>query len=93
MGGILANKIIIIGIVYCVIQIFATSSIVYAKTPNSEDMRQAREFLYQLPPACKNSYISTASDGTVIIYISCEGNDKSMEGSVEIKDGIVKRIR
>lgn len=60
---------------------------------NPGDLRQAREFISQLPSECKNSRMSTSSDGTVTIRISCKGSDKSMEGTIEIKDGIVKSIR
>ena len=60
---------------------------------NPNDLRQARELISGLPSACKKSRVSSLLDGTVSINISCEGNDLSMEGVVEIKDGIVKAIR
>jgi hypothetical protein len=62
----------------------------YAK-PN--DLSEAKKFLAGLPPACSNSYASASNDGTVKIRILCDSGDKSMDGIIEIKDGIVKKIQ
>jgi hypothetical protein len=69
------------------------SNYVYAQNANPKDVQQAQKFLSDLPPACKNSWSSVSRDGTVVIRIICEKSDKSLDGSVEIKDGIVKKIR
>jgi ribosomal protein L37E len=60
---------------------------------NPVDIHEAEEFLSQLPPACSSSNAQALSDGTVSIRIVCRGGDKSMDGLVEIKDGIVRKIR
>ena len=64
-----------------------------SQSPSSDDVREANNFLSQLPPACSNSYSNNLPDGTVSIRIICSGNNKSVDGLVEIKNGIVKRIR
>lgn len=64
-----------------------------AEAANPADLREAKQFLARLPPACKDSYITERSDGTVVIHISCTSSSDSMEGLVEIKDGVVTGIR
>lgn len=58
-----------------------------------DDMRQARKFLADLPPACSRSRISVASDRTVIIHVSCSSGAKSMQSQVRIKNGVVTDLR
>jgi len=58
-----------------------------------DDMRQARKFLADLPPACSRSRISVASDRTVIIHVSCTSGAKSMQSQVRIRNGIVRDLR
>lgn len=60
---------------------------------NPSDLRQARRFLDDLPAACAQSRLAVARDGTVTIFIACEGASGSMEGSVKFKDGVVTEIR
>ena len=60
---------------------------------NPSDLRQAREFLASLPPACARSSIETRSEGTVVISLACAGTDQSLKGSIHIKDGVVTRIQ
>lgn len=60
---------------------------------NPQDVNEAEKFLSQLPPACSNSRALALSDGTVSIRIVCAGGEKSMDGMVEIRNGIVKNIR
>jgi hypothetical protein len=64
-----------------------------SRSPSFEDVREANNFLSQLPPACSNSRANNLPDGTVSIRIICSGNNKSVDGLVEIKNGIVRRIR
>jgi hypothetical protein len=59
---------------------------------NPEDLRQARRFLADLPPACNGSY-RVAADRTVVLHYSCSGNGKSARGEIRIKDGIVTGLR
>lgn len=66
--------------------------LVQSKT-NPADMRQARSFISQLPPACNGSYIILLTDGTVRIHVVCTSDSKSMEGIIEIKNGVVTRIK
>ena len=75
----------------CAILMVAVASAGHAAS--SSDIQQAKQFLSQLPSACGNSSMSTTSDGAVVIRISCEGNSKSMEGIIKIKDGVVTQIR
>jgi hypothetical protein len=59
-----------------------------------EDVREAKKFLASLPDACSSgSHASASRDGTVTIRFSCEGNNKSMSGSIKIKDGIVTDVQ
>lgn len=58
-----------------------------------DDMRQAREFLAGLPPACRRSYISVASDQTVIIHVACTRGAKSTQSQIRVKNGIVTDLR
>lgn len=60
---------------------------------NPRDVRQAKEFLASLPLACMQSRIAAAVDGTVRIQIACRDASKSMDGTVEIKNGIVTNMR
>lgn len=60
---------------------------------NPDDIRQARRFLEDLPPACDSSYYSVAPDHTVVIHYACSDSDKSTRGEVRIKDGIVTNLR
>jgi hypothetical protein len=77
-----------------------TISLIFAGMPNyiyadQNDIELAKKFISDLPPACKGSRYSVSYDGTVIIRILCIGPspDKSVDGEVQIKDGIVKKIR
>lgn len=60
---------------------------------NPEDMRQARKFLADLPPACSRSYISVATDRTVVIHVSCTDSTRSRRDEIRIKNGIVTDLR
>ena len=51
------------------------------------------EFVSSLPPACSDSTISTGADGTVIIFVACKKEGQSTHSMIEIKNGIVKKIR
>ena len=72
---------------------FDTIGILHAEPQSSpKDLHQAEKLLSQLPPACGSSYMSTESDGTAVVYIVCRGSGKSMNGVIEIKDGIIKKV-
>lgn len=60
---------------------------------NPADMTQAEEFVSSLPPACSDSTISTGADGTVIIFVACKKEGQSTHSMIEIKNGLVKKIR
>jgi SH3-like domain-containing protein len=60
---------------------------------NTRDMQQAQTFIDSLPSACSNSYISSKSDGTVVVHVLCRRGTDSMNGLIEIKNGIVRKIR
>ena len=64
-----------------------------SQSANPSDIQQGNSFLASLPPACKNSSMSTKSDGTVVVRILCEGNGQSTDGLIEIKNGVVKKIK
>jgi len=67
---------------------------VYAQA-DPKDIQQAEKLLSGLPPAYKGSQYSVSRDGTVIIRVLCigESRDKSMDGEIHIKDGLVKKVR
>lgn len=58
-----------------------------------DDMRQARNFVAGLPPACSRSSISVASDQTVIIHVTCSDGTKSAQSQVRIKNGVLTQLR
>ncbi len=87
----MSRKRVTANIFCCAILLVAVASTGLAAS--SSDIQQARQMLSQLPSACGNSSMSITSDGAVIIRISCEGNSKSMEGMIKIKDGVVTQIR
>ena len=60
---------------------------------SDSDMRQAEQFVNSLPAACSSSYITTKSDGTVVIHLKCRKGNDSTTGIIEIKNGVVKKIR
>ena len=60
---------------------------------NSEDARQAKEFLSSLPAACNRSRASASRDGTVTIRLSCEGANKALSGQIKIKNGVVTEVQ
>jgi len=61
----------------------------FAGTPNLKDVSTARNFLLSLPSECGKSYMSTLSDGTIMIQVICNGTN---EGKIYIKDNVVTRI-
>jgi hypothetical protein len=68
-------------------------SITNEEAANSSDVQQAKNFLEDLPqPACSGSSAYVKSDGTVVINVRCSGNNQSTNGTIEIKDGIVKNV-
>jgi hypothetical protein len=64
-----------------------------SQSASPDDVRETNNFLSRLPPACSNSYANTLPDGTVSIRIICNDQSKAVDGLVEIKNGIVIRIR
>jgi len=70
-----------------------SSAIENASFANPADVRQAEQLLASLPSACNGSRASATRDGTVTIRLLCQGNNKSMDGSIKIKDGIVTEIQ
>jgi len=54
---------------------------------NTRDRQQAQTFIKSLPTACSNSYISSKSDGTVVVHVLCRRGTDSMNGLIEIKNG------
>ncbi len=57
------------------------------------DAQQARKFLADLPAACAGTRAAAASDGTITIRLACEEVGKSLDGIVQIKDGVVTKVR
>lgn len=68
------------------------ASILFASASNQNDMRQAEKFIDSLPGACSESYITTKSDGTVVVHLRCRKGNDSTNGRIEIKNGVVKQI-
>lgn len=64
-----------------------------AAKANPSDIAQATKFLASLPAACAQSSQHVGTDGAVNIRVLCDGNGKTMDGLVVIKDGIVTKIR
>lgn len=62
----------------------------YAK---ASDVQEAEKFLAQIPEACSNTRATAAADGTITIRLLCNGNGKSMDGSVSIKNRIVTELK
>lgn len=60
---------------------------------NPDDVRQAKKFLNDLPPACSGSSASASRDGTVAIRIVCNDGSKAMDGRIKIKNGIVTEVQ
>lgn len=60
---------------------------------NPSDIAQATKFLASLPAACSQSSQHVGTEGAVNIRVLCDGNGKTMDGLVVIKDGIVTKIR
>lgn len=60
---------------------------------NPDDIRQAEKFLSSLPEACIKSYRTTNNDGSISLYILCNGNGQSTDGLIVIKNGVVTKIR
>lgn len=58
----------------------------FASSPNLSDVSTARKFLLSLPTECGKSYMSTLSDGSIMIKVICNGNH---EGTIYIKNGKV----
>jgi hypothetical protein len=60
---------------------------------NPKDIEQAEQLLSELLPACQTSSYSALPDGTVSVRVLCIGAtpQKSMDGLIEIKDGIVRK--
>lgn len=61
------------------------------KFANPSDIQEAKKFLREIPSACSGNY-SVKADGTIVIRVKCTGNNQSMDGIIEIKDGVVKNI-
>jgi hypothetical protein len=59
---------------------------------NPNDVRQARQFLHALPPACKNSRGAAMGNGAVRIELACQTEAQSLGGIVQFKDGVVTEI-
>jgi hypothetical protein len=60
---------------------------------NQNDVQQTKKFLSELPAACRDSHAVASQDGTIVIRVLCKSTDKAMDGRIEIKNGIVKRIQ
>jgi hypothetical protein len=60
---------------------------------NPGDVRQAKQLLNELPPACSGSSASASRDGTVTIRIVCNDGSKAMDGRIKIKNGIVTEVQ
>jgi len=59
----------------------------------ARDVQQAQTFIDSLPSACSNSYLSSKSDGTVVVHVLCRKDSDSTSGLIEIKNGIVRKIK
>ena len=60
---------------------------------SSSDVRQAKDFLSDLPVGCRNSSASASVDGTVTINLRCSNAEQSLNSIMQIKDGIVTNIK
>jgi hypothetical protein len=61
---------------------------------NPNDLADGRKLLQSIPhPQCDESNMFVGQDGTVIVKVICNGNGKSMDGRIEIKNGIVTNIK
>lgn len=70
-----------------------SSAVQNATYANSSDVTTAENFLNDLPAACSGSSASASTDGTINIRVLCNGNGKSMDGLVSIKNGIVTKVQ
>ena len=59
----------------------------------AEDVRQAKELLRQMPPACAKSGAAATDDGEITVTIVCGDEPKSLNGLIRIKNGIVTEIQ
>jgi len=76
---------------FCIVSLGTND--INAQSASPSDVKQANQFISSLPPACKNSSMTTKADGAVAIRILCEGNGQSSDGLIEIKNGVVTKIR
>ncbi len=77
-------------------------SFAFSSTPKSDkkkaitkedDIAQAHEFIGSLPLPCRSSVITIEDNDAVSIHIKCEkGNDK-LDGVIQIKNGVVTKVR
>lgn len=83
-------------IIFSVITVCILSTIMIRQviaSYNESDMRQAEQFIQSLPQACSNSYITTKKDGTVVINLNCRKGSNTTVGTIEIKNGVIRRIK
>jgi hypothetical protein len=60
-----------------------------ADNVNLYDVSTARKFLLALPDECGKSYMTTLSDGTVVIQVICNGERKER---IYIKDNRIRKV-
>ncbi|WP_145961263.1 hypothetical protein [Salinisphaera sp. LB1] len=71
----------------------ASAGVRNASNANQSDVAQANKFLASIPSACSRSYAYALADGTIKIRVICSGNGDSMDGVIEIKNGMVTRVK
>ena len=71
----------------------ASTSVLNASNASASDVAHAEQLLKGLPPACSASNAWATGDGTVNIRTICNGNGRSMDGMVSIKNGVVTQVK
>ena len=71
----------------------ASTTIQNASSASPSDVAQAEKFLADMPAACSDSSGWASSDGTVTVHMLCNGNGKSMDGMISIKNGVVTKVK
>ncbi len=57
------------------------------------DVAAIEDGLRKLPPACAASNAYAERDGTVTMNVICAGGGKATDGSVSVRDGVVRKLR
>ena len=71
------------------LSVLAIGGTAIADNVNLYDVSTARKFLLALPDECGKSYMTTLSDGTVVIQVICNGERKER---IYIKDNRIRKV-